>query len=302
MSEVPEEVRRLAAARDEARTRRDFAAADGLRDDIRALGYEVTDTPDGPSLSPAAPVAPPRATRLRGADVESVLDESPAFDVTMQWVVQGWREDVLRGIASFTAGARDRSVQHVVADVTDEPGAWPDGVEVLELEPGTGWAEARNAGFVRSLGRIVVVADGSVEATGDAVGPLVRALDDPTVGVVGPFGIVSDDLREFRESDGPRVDAIEGYLMALRRSLVVHGLRFDRKFAFYRTADIELSFRVKSMGLAALVVDVPVRRHEHRVWATTPLDVRQRLSKKNFYRFLDVWRGREDLLESYEGN
>jgi len=300
MSEVPEEVRGLAAARDEARARRDFAAADGLRDDIRALGYEVTDTPDGPSLSVSAPAAEPPQPRVRAADVESVLGEPPAFDVSVHWIVQGWPDDVRRGIESFTAGAGGAALQHVVVDVTEEPGAWPDGVEALEAEPGTGWAEARNAGLVRSLGRIVVVADGSVEATGDAVGPLARALDDTSIGVAGPFGIVSDDLREFRESEGPRVDAIEGYLMALRRDLLLDGLRFDRKFAFYRTADIELSFRVKSMGLAALVVDVPVRRHEHRMWATTPPDVRQRLSKKNFYRFLDVWRGREDLLESHE--
>ena len=192
----------------------------------------------------------------------------------------------------------DGAVGRKGSPATDEAGPWPGGVEVLELEPGTGWAEARNASLVRSLGEVVLVLDGSVEATGDVVGPLAHALEDPAVGIAGPFGIVSDDLREFRESDGPRVDAIEAYLMALRRELLVDGLRFDRKFAFYRSADIELSFRVKSMGFDALVVPVPVRRHEHRMWSTTPQDIRERLSKRNFYRFLDVWRGREDLLES----
>ena len=32
------------------------------------------------------------------------------------------------------------------------------------------------------------------------------------------------------------------------------------------------------------------------MWATTPEDERERLSKRNFYRFLDGWRGRTDLL------
>ena len=298
MPDVPEEVRALAARRDEARGRRDFAAADAIRDEIRSLGYEVTDTADGPRFAPAAPAAPLKAARLRAADVPSVLDRPPAFDVSVHWLVEGWPDDVLRGIDSFVArGAPGRSVQHVVVDVTDEPGSWPGGVEAIDLEVGTGWAEARNAGLTRSLGEIVMVVDGCVEAVGDVAAPLAAALGDPSVGLAGPFGIVSDDLREFRESEGPRVDAVEAYLMAMRRELVVDGLRFDRRFAFYRSADIELSFRVKAMGLAALVVPVPVRRHEHRMWATTPPDVRDRLSKKNFYRFLDVWRGREDLLE-----
>ena len=39
--------------------------------------------------------------------------------------------------------------------------------------------------------------------------------------------------------------------MAFRRDLVAGGVRFDEKFRFYRTADIELSFQVKAMGLRA---------------------------------------------------
>ena len=298
MSGIPEAVRRLADAREEARRRRDFAAADELRDRIRSEGYEVTDTPDGSALTPAAEPEPARPRRLKPADVDSLLDRPPAFDASVHWLAQGWPADVLRGIESFDRGAPGASIQHVVVDVMEEPAPWPDGVEVVPLEPGTGWGDARNAGLERSLGRVVVVADGCVEAAGDVIAPLVRALGDPSVGVAGPFGIVSDDLREFRESPGPRVDAIEAYLMAFRRDLLREGLRFDRKFAFYRSADIELSFRVKSWGLSALVVPVPVERHEHRMWSSTPPDVRRRLSKKNFYRFLDVWRGREDLLES----
>jgi len=247
------------------------------------------------------PAAEPEASvpgRLKTADVTSLLDRPPAFDACVHWLAQGWPEDVRRGIESFDRGAPGALVQHVVVDVMQEAGSWPERVEVVALEPGTGWGDARNAGLQRSMGRVVIVADGSVEATGDVIAPLVRALDDPSVGVAGPFGIVTDDLREFRESPGPRVDAIEAYLMAFRRDLLRDGLRFDRKFVFYRSADIELSFRVKSLGLSAVVVPVPVERHEHRMWSSTPPDVRRRLSKKNFYRFLDVWRGREDLLES----
>ena len=143
---------------------------------------------------------------------------------------------------------------------------------------------------------MVVIADGSVEATGDVLTPLIRAMDDLTVGVTGPFGIVTDDLREFRPSEGPEVDAVEGYVLAFRRELIEAGVAFDPKFRFYRTADIEFSFQVKARGLRATVTPVPIRRHEHRMWTATPEEERARLSRRNFYRFLDRWRGRTDLL------
>jgi GT2 family glycosyltransferase len=147
---------------------------------------------------------------------------------------------------------------------------------------------------------MVVVADGSIEPTGDVLDPLARALEDPAVGVCGPFGISSDDLREFHESDGAgsnrEVDAIEGYLMALRRDVVRDAGLFDERFRWYRTADIELSFRVRDGGYRASIVDVPVTKHEHRMWHATPQAERDRLSKRNYYRFLERFRGREDLL------
>jgi hypothetical protein len=75
----------------------------------------------------------------------------------------------------------------------------------------------------------------------------------------------------------------------------VAGLRFDRGFKFYRTADIELAFQIKEQDLRVVVTPVPVTRHEHRMWASTSEADRERFSKRNFYRFLDRWRGRHDL-------
>ena len=51
--EVPEAVETLARLRDEARAAKDWARADELRDELRALGYEVEDTPEGTRVHPA---------------------------------------------------------------------------------------------------------------------------------------------------------------------------------------------------------------------------------------------------------
>ena len=177
-----------------------------------------------------------------------------------------------------------------------DPARYGEGVEVLRLELGTGWGAARNAGLRRSRGRIVLVVDGSIEPTGDAFAPLEAALEDPSVGVCGPFGISTEDLREFHDSDGPDVDAIEGYLMAFRMDVIRDVGLFDERFAWYRTADIECSFRIKDAGMRALRVDAPVTKHDHRMYHATPEAERDRLSKRNFYRFLERFRDRYDLL------
>jgi hypothetical protein len=295
MPEAPEDVIRLAAARAAARASEDFAQADTLRDRIAEAGWTVVDEPGGYRLEAVTEETEP----VRGGanDVPSVLDDEPDMDVSVHWVCEGWHEDIERAIASFRANEGDRSVQYVVADATDrEHSAWGDDVEVVWLEEGTGWGAARNAGLKRTRGRTVLVMDGSVEPTGDVFGPLESALADQAVGICGPYGIVTHDLRQFDEAQTGDVDAIEGYLMAMRRETLVAAGLFDEKFRWYRTADIEYSFRVRDLDRRATVVDVPVEKHVHRMWFETPPADRARWSKKNFYRFLDRFRDRWDLL------
>jgi len=51
-SAPPAEVLRLVAEREAARTRRDWAAADWLREEIGRQGWAIRDTGDGPELVP----------------------------------------------------------------------------------------------------------------------------------------------------------------------------------------------------------------------------------------------------------
>ena len=291
-------MRALGEERAAARAAKDFSAADLLRDRIAELGWKVVDAPGGAwSLEPISPQGPDVAVALRAQDVASALDEPATADVSLHWIVEGWPDDVDRAIASFRANAGGRSVQYVVVDVTGEdPSRWGEDIEALSLEEGTGWGAARNAGLRRTRGRIAVVLDGSIEAAGDVFGPLEASLADPTVGVCGPYGIVTADLRRFDEAPGPGdVDAIEGYLMAARRETLTAAGLFDEKFKWYRTADIEWSFRIKDRGLRAVVVPAPVTKHEHRMWFRTDPATRAKWSKRNYYRFLEKFRGRYDL-------
>jgi cysteinyl-tRNA synthetase len=52
--EVDEESLRLLSEREHARAERDFATADGVREQLRARGWEIRDGPEGPQLIPAS--------------------------------------------------------------------------------------------------------------------------------------------------------------------------------------------------------------------------------------------------------
>jgi Glycosyl transferase family 2 len=297
MPEAPEEIVAMAERRAQARAAKDFAEADAIRERIASAGWTVEDMPGGYTLVPAAS---PDDVRLGAAEVQSVLAEPATVDVSVQWLCEGWPGDIDRALASFRANAGTYTLQLVVADVTGEPAdRWGADVEVVRLRDGTGWAAARNAGLRRARGRLVFAMDGSIEATGDVVSPLAAALADHGVGVCGPFGIVTTDLRQFDEAKGQGpCDAVEGYLMAFRREILSEAGPFDERFTWYRTADIEWSFRVKDAGYRCEVVEAPVAKHEHRMWFETPPEERAKWSKRNFYRFLDRWRDRWDLVLS----
>ena len=51
-AEIPAEIQAMAEKRQQARTDKDWATADQMRDEITATGYEVEDTPEGPRVSP----------------------------------------------------------------------------------------------------------------------------------------------------------------------------------------------------------------------------------------------------------
>lgn len=273
------------------RRERDFAAADAIREQLRAGGWEVLDSADGSELQ--ALKAPAQA------DTKPV-----ARAVALLAVVHGWRPDVERWLLSvFTHTKADFEALLVDNSGDARMAGWLESraaerLRVVTLDPPVGFSTAVNAGIDASAGEVIVLFDSGVELTGDVITPLLEALADPTVVVAGPFGLRSKGtLKEFEEDPGPDVDAIEGYCMAFRRSDAEAVQGFDPKFRFYRIADIEFSFRLRDRGgRAVAVAGLPLTRHEHRLWEWTAPQERDRLSKRNFYRFLDRWGKRADLL------
>jgi GT2 family glycosyltransferase len=241
-----------------------------------------------------------------GSELRELELSPPPRAVTMLTLVHGWVEDAERWLGGVLAhtGAHDFEALLVDNSGSSDVAAWAAGrraerVRTVTVSPPAGWAEAANLGLEAAAGDVVVLFDPGVELRGDVAGPLVSALVDPGVVAAGAFGVRAEDrIGHFHSHPGPVVDAVEGYVLAFRKTDALAAGGFDRKFRFYRLADFELCLKLRSArnGRAVVVPDLPVERHEHRLWEALGEEERERRSRRNYYRLLDLWGKREDLI------
>jgi glycosyl transferase family 2 len=317
---IPPEVQQAAEERSQAREARDWATADRLREVIEAAGWRVIDRGSNFRLEPASPPDIEVGGEIRYGRSDAVpsrLDEPEAGLASVILVVDLGDPATLDAVTAASHHVPDGVDLIVVGDAIGDATAL--GIrevlrdsplrdtqhEVVRTSAPLGRAAALNIGIRRARAPIVISLDTSVEATDDVLAPLAAALVDPSVAVAGPFGLLSEDLRRFEEvppADEPLdVAAIQGYLMAFRRADAAARGPLDEAFRFYRNLDIWWSLVLRDEGegrpprRAVIVPDLALVRREPWAWTSKRDGDRDRLSKRNFYRFLDRFRARPDL-------
>jgi len=316
LAAVPGEVATQVLEREELRHHTDYSHADQLRHSLNAAGYNIRDTRQGPLVLPRH--LEEEFTVLSSSSDAPDFTQSPdLFEFSVNLLAHNSRDDLERCIASICRHSDHRDIELVIIDngSTDETLAYLQqlarhddlpgeqgrrvALQVLFADHNMGFAAGRDATMRASRGRFIVLMDTSIEVTGDIWEPLASALADRNMGVVGPYGLVTEDLREFHEAPGPDVDAIEGYLMAFRRSLLPEVGWIDERFRFYRLMDIHYSFFFKTSGYRVLTTPRVVERiqkHPHREWYSLSDDERATKSKKNYDIFRARWHHGESLL------
>jgi cysteinyl-tRNA synthetase len=304
---LPADIESLTRKRHVARRARAYDEADAIRETILARNHEVRDTPNGTLVLPRPAWAETDDSISSSRDVASLLEQPEEMEFTIIVAARQGCEELDRCLASVSRRLGSTRGEVIVVDNgfeddcathLEDVAGQDKRMRVFHADHFLGSAAAGNVGLRQARGRYVLLLDTSVELKGDVFTRLKRVLDDETVGIAGRWGVVTHDLRSFEEApDGGEVHAVEGYLMAFRREVLREVGFLDEKFRFYRHLDLDFSFAVRSRGYRAVIdTALPVARHEHVEWEATPLDERERLSKRNFYRFLHKWGERRDLV------
>ena len=297
---APDHVLALAQERARAREAKDWARSDALRDAIADAGWVVRDGADGWSLAPRPPYDV-------AASVKDLPDRSAQPDgrrCTVGVLVEGWAEDVTTCVEALLAHAPDDVVVQLLDNGSDAAAtvhalaqAHPGRVEELHLAQAAGWSQARTAMLRADDAAVHVLLDPSSVLEGDALSPVLACFDDPGVWGAGWRGVrVEDGWTSFTDSGPGEVEALLGYLLAVRRSAAAQ-VPLPPKARFYRNADMEWSFLLREAG-GRLVVpqgDLPVRQDRHRGYSDSDPAYRDKESRKTYDRFLQRFRGREEL-------
>ena len=307
---VGEEIVASLREREALRERQTWESADSLRARLSANGYVVEDAPDGSRARPKT-LMEQRLERWDAVsssrEVASRLEETPKYDFTFILNAYGYPEDVRRCVNGMLQHSQGYSAEVIVIDSGSTDGTGEmleemqqdhENLRVFHCDHVIGDAASKNIGIKQSLGRYIIVVDGSAEIVGDILGTVKDKLSDPSVGIFGPYGLTTDDMQHFHEEvDEGEADAMQAYCMSFRREAVNTVGLMREVFRFYRNLDIDYCFQFKDKGYRVLAdSSLPIVRHEHRQWTELDDNQRDELSRKNFGRFLKRWGNRPDLL------
>ena len=127
----------------------------------------------------------------------------------------------------------------------------PTSSRSLHVDGPAAFGPARSAASLRDTAPVHVWMETSTILEGDALTPLLTALDEARVVGAGWRGAdVDDDWRGFHDAGPGEVEAVLGYLFAMRRAAAM-AVAADpaspfSKARFYRNVDLELSFWLRA--------------------------------------------------------
>ena len=316
LSAVPSSVATQVREREGRRQGHAYQDADQMRQQLNSEGYAVRDTGRGTLVAPRR-LDEEFSVLTHSTDAPDKTKETDQYEFSVNLLAHNSKDDLMRCIESIQRNTFQHSIEIIVIDngSTDETlsclqqlarhgDLHTENGEIVHLnvlfaDHNMGFAAGRNATMRSSLGKYIVLMDTSIEVKGDIWTPLVQTLSNDEIGVTGPYGLTTHDLRDFEEASGPPVDAIEGYLMAFRRELLHEVGWIDEKFRFYRLMDIFYNFFFKAAGYQVYTtpeVAGLVEKHPHREWYSMSPEERQTKSKKNYDIFRDRWHHAESLL------
>ncbi|SRR5258708_22290055 len=303
---IPAEILALSHERDLLRRRGQYERADRLKREIEDAGYAIRDNPRGAHLVILPSIETDGKLYRTVRQFPSHLDETDLCTFSVNILAQNNFEQTRRCVESVLCFAGDTSIEIILVDNASQDGIdlWAEvfkcdepRLRVLRASRVMGAAEARNIGLKSSRGRYILLLDSNIELTGDIFTPLEKTFNDHKVGLTGLRGLCTDDLRHFKESEQIEVEVVDGLCMAFRRTLLKEAGLFDERYRFPQYMDIDFSFAIRETGAHAVRTPyLPIMCHPGQLNSDMSDAECTRLTKRNFYRYLQKWGDRDDLL------
>jgi GT2 family glycosyltransferase len=303
---IPADILALSHERDELRRRGKYDRADALKRQIEDAGYSIKDNPRGAHLIILPSVEVDGVVYRTARQVPSMFDEADRCEFSVIIIANTNFEEAKRCVDSILENMGTHEVELLLVNNRSlvELDTWFKNLQssgtrlhLLNTSRPLGEAEARNAGLKQSTGKYILLLDTSVELTGDVFTPIKENLAHKSIGITGYRGLSSQDLHHFEESSDAEVEVIDELCMAFQRKILTKVGLFDEGYRFTYYMAIDFNFAMRDKGVRAVVTpNLPIKGHPQLQNATLSDTERTRLKKRNFYRFLDKWGGRDDLL------
>ncbi len=304
---IPEDILALSHERDLLRRKGQYDRADLLKERIESAGYAIKDNPHGAHLVILPGVNVDGHTYRTTRELPSLLHESDLSTFSIHVLVQeNSMQQAQRCIESILHHPQQQAYELFILDNATNNGfdLWAETlrlreqhIHLLRTTRKMGEAEAHNMGLKQSRGRYILILDASTEVNGDILTPLATTLAHEQVGLSGPRGLRTDDLRHFEASQETEVEAIELSCLAFKRELLTQTGLFDDGYRYPYFMDVDFSFTLRDYGVqAVLTPDIPLSEQEHTPLLAVSENEQARIQRRNFYRFLQKWGNREDML------
>jgi GT2 family glycosyltransferase len=307
---IPADILALSHERDELRKRGKYDRADALKRQIEEAGYSIKDNPHGAHLIVLPSVDVNGVVYRTARQVPSLLDEVDGCEFSVNILASANFDETKRCVESVmrSVGAHEVEILLVNNRSYEELDTWfrelqrhDSRLYLMSTSRPLGEAEARNVSMKQSRGKYILMLDTSIELIGDVFTPIVQILADKSIGITGFRGLCSEDLHHFEESTDAEVEVIDELCMAFQRKLLNTTGLFDERYRFAYYMAIDFNFAVRDSGVRAVVTpNLPIRSYPPFQDAALSDEERARLRKRNFYRFLDKWGDRDDLLLYHE--
>ncbi len=258
------------------------------------------------------------ADGVRAAAAKLAIPQQVSPDVSIVIPAYNHIKFTLECLASIAAARSSVKFEVIVGDdgSTDETKAalaTVRGLRIVRSEMNQGFLRNVNSAAAKAKGRVLVVLNNDVQVTDGWLEPLVKALDDPTVGAAAPKMLFPNGrLQEagarlrpdatstmiglFDDPDLPRynygrdVDYASGACIAVRRADFENLKGFDESYSPAYCEDVDLCLRLRNMGLR--IRYEPESRIYHHLSITSN-------ALSGSYKLRQVCRNEQKLMERW---